>query len=56
MKISPMKYNVRVNPKNGMFLKHSWYGMLSIFLGSRVVNESNTTGWREKIWAGIEFW
>ena len=30
IKISPMKYHVRVNPKNGMFLKHFWYA-LNIF-------------------------
>ena len=30
IKISPMKYHVRVNPKKGMFLKHFWYA-LNIF-------------------------
>ena len=30
IKISPMKYRVRVNPKNVMFLKHFWY-TLNIF-------------------------
>ena len=30
IKISPMKYRVRVNPKNGMFLKHFW-NALNVF-------------------------
>ena len=39
MKISPMKYHVRVNAKNGMFSKHIWYALniFEHFLGSRVV-------------------
>ena len=37
IKISPMKYNIRVNSKNGVFLKHFWY---TLFLGSRVPSNS----------------
>ena len=30
IKLSPIKYHVHVNPKNGVFLKHFWYA-LNIF-------------------------
>ena len=38
IKISPMKYHVCVNPKNGMFLNQFWYALniFNTFLGSRV--------------------